>query len=141
MRDQMNYIHPLRSIAPVAAVADNTAYVSEIVDVKGFDALTFVIVTGSLADADATFTVLIEDGDAADLSDNVAVADAHLVGTEALAGFTFAADNKTRKIGYIGKKRYVRMTITPANNSGNVFLAAIAILGLPAIWPTANPPG
>jgi hypothetical protein len=35
----------------------------------------------------------------------------------------------TRKIGYIGHKRYVRLTITPGANTGNAFASAIAILG------------
>ena len=35
---------------------------------------------------------------------------------------------------------YVRLTVTPANNTGNVFLAAIALLGHPRNAPTPNPP-
>ncbi len=139
MRDQMNHIHPVRAISPVS-VADNTAAVSEIIDTRGFDSLTFVIATGSLADADATFAVLVEDGDASDLSDNAAVSDDHLVGTEALAGFTFGDDNETRKIGYVGNKRYVRLTVTPTGNASAALIAAVAILGHPHRQPTANPP-
>lgn len=138
--DLMNNIHPLRAISPAAATTDNTAWVSEIIDTAGYDSLTFLLITGSLADADATFTVLVEDGDNSALSDAAAVADSELIGTEALAGFTFAHDNKTRKIGYVGGKRYVRLTVTPANNTGNAFLAAIALLGHPRNAPTANPP-
>ena len=56
------------------------------------------------------------------------------------ARMSFADDNKTRKIGYVGGKRYVRLTVTPANNTGNIFLAAIALLGHPRNAPTPNPP-
>jgi hypothetical protein len=139
MRDQMNNINPRTAIAPVS-VADNTAAVSSIIDVTGHDSLTFVIATGSLADADATFAVLVEDGDAANLSDATAVSDDYLVGTEALAGFTFAADNSTRKIGYVGIKRYVRLTITPTGNASAALICAVAILGEPHRRPTPNPP-
>lgn len=139
MKDLFNHIHPLRAVSPVS-VADNTAQVSQIIDRQGFDSLTFLISTGSLADADATFTVLVEDGDAANLSDAAAVADANLLGTEALASFTFADDDKTRKIGYVGNKRYVRLTITPANNASAGLLCVMAILGHPNVAPTANPP-
>jgi hypothetical protein len=139
MKDLCNLIHPVRAISPVS-VADNTAAVSQIIDRRGFESLTFVIATGSLADADATFTVLVEDGDAANLSDSAAVADAFLIGTEALASFQFDDDNETRKIGYIGNKRYVRLTITPANNASAAVISAVAILGHPALAPTANPP-
>lgn len=141
MRDLLNNVHPVRAISPAAAGTDNTAIVSQIIDRRGYDSLTFLIQPGANTDADVTFAVLVEDGDAANLSDNAAVDDLQLVGTEALAGFQFDDDNEPRKIGYIGDKRYVRLTITPTgNNSGNIFVAAIALLGSPAIRPTANPP-
>lgn len=140
MRDLFNHVHPVRAISPAAAVTDNTAIVSEIIDRKGYESLTFLIALGALADADATFAVLLEEGDAANLSDAAAVADGDMLGTEALAGFTFADDNETRKLGYVGNKRYTRLTITPSGNSGNVFVSAIALLGHPHQSPTANPP-
>ncbi len=139
MKDLMNKIHVLRAISPVS-VGDNTAQVSQVIDRSGFESLTFAIATGSLADADAIFTVLVEDGDAANLSDATAVADAELLGTEALAGFAFGDDDETRKIGYIGNKRYVRLTVTPVNNAAAAVIAAVAVLGHPQMTPTANPP-
>ncbi len=137
--DLQNNINPIRAISPVS-VADNTAQVSQIIDRRGYGALEFIIATGSIGDADATFTVLVEDGDAANLSDATAVADEQLLGTEALAGFQFDSDDKTRKIGYIGNKRYVRLTITPAGNASAALLSAVAVLGCPELAPTANPP-
>lgn len=128
MRDLANHIEVRRAISPVAATTDNTPYVSQIIDLAGFSSLVFALLIGALADADATFTVLVEHGDEANLSDAVAAPDTSLTGTEAAAGFTFADDNKVRKIGYVGSKRYVRLTVTPANNTGNVFLAAVAVL-------------
>lgn len=118
-----NNIKCSRAISPAAAVTDNTAYVSQILDTANFQNNELVLQIGALADADATFTVLMEEGDQSNLSDNSAVADADLLGTEAGASFQFDDDNETRKIGYIGKKRYIRATVTPANNSGNAFLS------------------
>lgn len=138
MRDMMSNIDPKRAISPVS-VADNTAQVSQIIDMQGSDALTFVILTGSLADADATFTVLVQHGDASNLSDAADVPDEQLIGTEALASFTFAADDVVRKIGYRGGRRYVRLTITPAANASAALLAAVAILQ-PTLQPAPNPP-
>lgn len=137
--DMFNNINPVRAISPVS-VSDNTAQVSQIIDRQGFASLTFLIALGSLADSDVTFAVLVEHGDAANLSDAAAVADAQLLGTEALAGFQFDDDNETRKIGYIGSKRYVRLTITPSGNASAALLAAIAMLGNPDLAPTDNPP-
>jgi hypothetical protein len=138
-RDLHNNIHLKRAISPVS-VADNTAQVSQIIDTAGYESLEFAINIGSVADADATFTVLVEDGAQANLSDAAAVADTFLLGTEVLAGFQFDDDNEPRKIGYVGGKRYVRLTITPANNASAALLSAIAILGHPRNAPTANPP-
>jgi len=141
MRDVMNNIHPTGIAATgVITVTDNTAVVSGIVDRQGFDALAFLIASGTLADADATFTVLVEDGDESNLSDAAAVDDAYLNGTEALASFTFAEDASVFKIGYVGPKRYVRCTVTPASNTGSAPLAIIGLLGNPAHAPTDNPP-
>jgi hypothetical protein len=140
MRDMLNNITPRRAISPAAAGTDNTAFVSQIIDTQGFDSLTFLILTGALADVDATFAVTMDHGDVANLSDAAAVPADQLVGTLALAGFTFAADDATRKIGYRGSRRYVRMTITPSANTGNAFVAAVALLGHPLQAPTANPP-
>lgn len=139
MKDLMNKIHALRVISPVS-VADTTAQVGQIIDKKGFESLTYVIATGSIADVDATFTVLLEEGDNSGLSDATAVADADLLGTEVLAAFQFDDDNETRKLGYIGSKRYTRLTITPVANASAAVLSAVAILGHPMIAPTANPP-
>lgn len=136
MRDLANSLAVRRAISPAAAIADNTPLVSQIIDRNGFEGLAFAILIGAVADADATFTALVEHGDAANLSDAAAVPDADLTGTEASAGFTFASDNEVRKIGYVGSKQYVRLTITPANNAGDAFVSAIAILGHSRYWPS-----
>lgn len=137
--DLHNHIDLKRGISPAAAVTDNTAFVSQVCDTLGYGSVEFVALTGSLADADATFTTLIEESDSSG-SGFIAVADAELLGTEAQASFTFAADDKVFKIGYIGTKRYVRATITPANNTGNAFVAGVWVLGHATLEPTANPP-
>lgn len=136
MRDLYNHLSIQRAISP-QSVADNTALVSQIIDRQGYDSLLFAIGTGSIADADVTFTVLVEDGDDASLSDAAAVADDELLGTEAAAAFQFDDDNETRKIGYRGNKRYVRLTITPANNASAALITALAILGHAANRPVS----
>lgn len=134
----MNKINLKRVLSP-ASVADTTAQVGTVVDSKGFESVTYVIATGSIADVDATFTVLLEESDASG-SGFAAVADADLLGTEALAGFQFDDDNECRKLGYIGAKRYTRLTITPVANASAALLSAVAVLGHPQIAPAVNPP-
>ena len=140
MRDLFNNITLKRALSPVATPADNTAQVCQIIDRQGFNSLTYAIATGALPDADATFTVLLEEGDVANLSDAAAVADADLLGTEALASFIFSDDDKVFKLGYVGDKRYTRLTITPGANASASLLEVTAILGHPSKAPTVNPP-
>ncbi|NUN51825.1 MAG: hypothetical protein HUU06_03420 [Planctomycetaceae bacterium] len=138
-RDLHNAIEVRRGISPVIST-DDTPVASQIIDRQGFDALEFVIQTGVIDDANATFAVLVEDGDDSGLSDAAAVADAELLGTEAGAAFTYANDNVVRKIGYAGRKRYVRLTITPTGNSANAvgaLLAAVVILSKANRLPTS----
>jgi hypothetical protein len=141
MRDLMNNLDLKRAISPQAARTDNTAIVSQIVDLNGYDGCMLAINIGANTDTNATFAVLIEDGETANLSDNQAVDDAYLNGLESNAGFTAADDdNKLKKIGYCGIKRYVRATITPTgNDSGNIFVSAEWVLR-PLRRPAANPP-
>lgn len=138
MRDLMNHVHVAAAFAPKAAVTDDTAQVSTVADVKGFGSCMLAIITGTNADADATFALLIEDSD--DNSTFAAVADEYLNGTEALGSFTFADDGEPRKVGYTGIKRYVRATLTPTGNTGNLFLGGVWVLGEPSRQPTINPP-
>lgn len=133
MRDTTSCSQIKRVISPVS-VADTTAQVGQIIDHQGYDAAEYIIALGSIADADATFTVLLEEGDDSSLSDAAAVADADMVsqtlGTapETAAAFQFDDDNEVRKLGYIGSKRYTRLTITPVANASAALLAAVCRL-------------
>lgn len=126
--DYHSDMEPRRAISPVT-VSDNTAQVSQIIDLQAVSYLEFVLFTASLADADATFTVLVEHGDQSNLSDAAAAPDSDLLGLEADASFTFAADDSVRSIGYRGSKRYVRLTVTPANNASAALFGAVALCG------------
>ena len=137
MKDLMNCINVKRVLSPVS-VADNTAQVGQVIDGQNAASLTYIIATGSLGDAGAEFTVLLEECDTSG-GTYTAVADADLLGTEALASFIQSDDDKCFKLGYIGKKRYTRMTITPTNNATAALIAAVAILQ-PGLLPAANPP-
>jgi hypothetical protein len=140
MRELHDNIDIKPGIFPAAAITDNTPFVSQILDMQNLQSAEFVILTGSLADADATFTVLAEEGEQANLSDNTAIDDRDLLGLESQASFTFAADNKVFKLGLRPSgKRYKRVTITPANNTGNAFVAGVWITR-PLLAPTPNPP-
>ena len=139
MRDQANNL----TIRPVIAPgtyndAGTTPWVGAVIDRAGYESLTYAINTGTLSDANATYAVLLEESDASNMDGANAVADADLIGTEADAGFTFADDGEARKLGYIGNKRYTRLTITPTGaDDGDSPISAVAILGHPHQAPVA----
>jgi hypothetical protein len=108
MRDMANEIAVRQAIAPVV-VADNTPLVGAIIDRSGFNSLTYVIGTGDIADVNATFTVSIEHGDEADLSDAAVASGDDIIGELA---FAFDLDNDTVKVGYVGSQRYPTRTHT-----------------------------
>ena len=137
-RDLMSNIHPVVAIAPVV-VADNTVQKSAAIDVRKYKSVTFVIALGTLASASATFAVVIKEGSTTTQTSHTDVADANLIGTEALAGFTFADDGEARKIGYKGSADYVSIEITPTGNAAAAPMAVLAIFE-PYDYPNPNPP-
>jgi hypothetical protein len=114
---------------PPTIVSDNTAQVSSWLDRRGFELVEFVIAIGNLQDSDMTAGVLIEEADQADGTGAAAVDDLQLVGTEADAGFGAANDNQTRRVGYAGRRRFVRISISPANNASAAPMCCVALLG------------
>lgn len=138
-QDKMNNIHPVVAIAPVV-VTDGTAQVSAAIDVRDYKSVTFIIALGTLTDSDATWDVTVKEGSTTTQSSHTAVADKDLIGTEVLAGFTFADDGECRKIGYNGDQDYVSIEIDDDTaNSGNAPMCVIMIAE-PYERPAANPP-
>lgn len=120
---------------PPLSISDNTVRTSAVVDTQDYGSLEFVISIGAVADVDATFTTEVLECDASNCSDNVAVDNAFLFGTEAAASFRYDSDNSVKTIGYKGGKRYVQFTITPALNTGAAVYGAVAVQGNPHIGP------
>lgn len=129
MQDSYNKIEVRQAINVTRQTNSSSAVVGNIIDLSGYDSCLFVISYGNLTDADATFAVTLDEGDASNLSGSNSVAAGDMLGTLAAAGATFSDDNKVRKLGYKGAKRYVRLTVTPTNNdSGNLDISAVVVL-------------
>jgi hypothetical protein len=116
------------------AISTDTTTNGEIIDLQVFDSATFIIQSGSLTDG--TYTPLVHEGNESDLSDAGAVADADLIGTEAAAAFSATDDNKSKRIGYVGGKRYIRLSLVSASTSTGGTLSAVAVLSDADIRPT-----
>jgi hypothetical protein len=122
--------------ATVAGPTDNTAVASPIVDTRDYESVCFVVMTGTLADADATFAAVMAESDNSNMSSSNEVANEDMIGLEADVTLDFADDNFEGKIGYIGNKRYVQLTITPSANASAAPIAILA-LGVPHRFPAA----
>lgn len=135
-QDLHTTITPIWGFAPVV-VTDNTAKTTTVIDCNEYQAVEFYIITGTLADANATFAVSLTYSDSVTSPTNehvsgAAVPASSLIGTTTDASFTFAADNAVKQIGYIKDKRYVSLTVTPSGNTGNAPLCVLAV-GRPLI--------
>lgn len=140
--DLHNNLHFKTLFPPIAAQTNSdTARTSNIIDTANFDSLELVLINGTNTDTNATFAVEVTESNDSGMSGATAVADADLIGLESEAAFNYGDDGECRKIGYKGNKRYVQVTVTPTgNNSGDWFMAGLAIQGTPRKAPTANPP-
>jgi len=116
-------------------ITTNTTTAGNIIDTAGFESLDFVLLAGTITTG--VFTPVIEDGDDSGLSDAAAVADDFLIGTEVAAVISGSgASDSTRRIGYVGKKRYVRLSEVSSGTASG-FVAAVAIKSAPRTAPTA----
>ncbi len=110
----------------IQAIAADTTTTGVIIDMQGFESLTFVMHTGVYALGDVT--MLVEDDDDAGFGTAVAVPADLLVGT--LADTTLAVANRVSSVGYVGKKRYVRVSVVTAN-SADLTVGCTALKGHP----------
>ena len=137
MNDLHNNCRTVVGISPVA-IGANATKTGLVKDRQGYGGVEFIVSFGAVTTTGTVVTMVAMEGDVTGTM--TSIADTDLLGTEALAAFQFDDDNECRKLGYIGAKRYTRLTITPVNNASAAVLSAVAILGHPASAPTANPP-
>lgn len=128
MSDLHNNIAVLRSVSPISQ-SGNAAIVGAIIDHQNYGSAEYVITLGTITTAGTTYTALLEESDDSSMSVKNAVADIDLLGTEAAASFVDSEVNTSKKLGYIGNKRYTRLTLTPAGNTGASTISAVVVLG------------
>lgn len=142
MRDTVSNVQIKRAHSPYYYSAD-TVFQCQEIDLQGYDSCYFAIATGDLADANATFAVLLQESDTAgsgftDVADGDMVSQTYGTAPETAAAFQFDDDNEVRKIGYIGSKRYLRLYITPSGNTGTALVSVTAHLTKPSRVPVSQ---
>ena len=138
-----NESHSRVSILPALPLTDaaGASSVGAIIDTKGFESIVIAIMSGTITTG--SFTVQMHDGDNSGLSDAAVVANAELPGRDPAqavgiaCAFAVTDDDDTYRFGYVGKKRYLRLTLLGASTPVGEF-AAIAVLGHPKNAPVAD---
>ena len=115
----------------IASIATSTTTAGSSIDTKGFESLTLFVELG--ARTDGTFLPLVQDSD--DNSTFADVVDTFLIGTEAEASLNTA--NTVKSIGYVGKKRYVKLSIVSSAVTSGATVSATAILSNASKRPVA----
>lgn len=133
-KDLKNNLKVVIAIAP-QTIATNTTTTGSIVDTLGYESVTVIPFSATITDG--TFTPVINDGDNSALSDEAVVVDDFLIGTEALAALVAADDNATKKLGYVGKKRYIRPDLVSTGTSSGGLVGVMVILSDAITQPTA----
>ena len=133
MRDMKSKVEAREALASQTINTDTTT-AGAIIDTLGFGEVLFGLQSATITLG--TATPLIEHGDASDLADAAAVADSMLNGTEAGAQLIVTDDNAIKTVGYVGDKRYVRLSVVSTASCNGVF-SAFAVLGRPADGPVA----
>lgn len=142
MKDLHSKVRTAQALAP-AALTTVAGRTGKIIDLQGYGGVEFVVNYGSITATNATITVGMKEGDAT--GSLTSVADADLLGTEALAGIAAGArtsgvgKNVTKRIGYTGSKRYVQLNVVSSTVTAATILSATAVLHSAHIAPTANP--
>jgi hypothetical protein len=144
MHDLHNNSRTLRALGPVA-LTTVAGLAGKVLDRQGYGGVEFVIAYGTVTSTNATITPVVKEGDATGTMTSVANAD--LLGTEALAALPAQATSRTSgtgkfvstRIGYQGAKRYVSCGIASTTVTAATIVSINAVLHSPELAPTANP--
>ena len=116
----------------IAAISTNTTTAGVEVDTQGYESVTFEIITG--ARTDGTVTPLIQESDTSG-SYSGSVSDDDLVGLEADAALS--TGHSRSRVGYIGTKRYVKLSLVSTSVTTGLTAGRSVILGDPKPAPVA----
>ena len=119
MADAHNTNKVVRCISPISLGATGSGgKTGVVVDRAGYEGVEFVFSYGTVTATNATVVPIVKEGDVTGTL--TSIADSYLLGTEANASLGQAATrtsgtskNVTKRLGYIGGKRYVSAVMPP----------------------------
>lgn len=141
--DLHNSIEVRRVVAPVA-IGANATKTGKIIDRQGYAGVEFIASYGAVTTTGTIATLVAFEGDVTGTM--TSVADADLLGTEALASLPVQATARTsgvgknvsKKLGYKGSKRYVRIDVVGTGTTSVGCVSVEALLFNPGIGPVTT---
>jgi hypothetical protein len=126
-------------------MATTAGLAGKVIDRQGYGGVEFLISYGSVTATNATITPVVKEGDVTGTMTSVANAD--LLGTEALAALPAQATSRTSgtgkfvttRVGYKGAKRYVSCGIAALTVTAATVIGITAVMFSPSLSPTSNP--
>jgi hypothetical protein len=126
------------------AIGANGTITGLVKDRQGYGGVEFILAYGSVTTTGTVVTLVVKEGDVTGTMTSVAAAD--LLGTEALASLLAATPRTagttkevTKRIGYIGNKRYVSCDLVKTGVTSVGMVNATILLHSPYNAPTTNP--
>lgn len=142
-RDFHNSSRVLSSVR-AAAIGANATKTGVIIDRRGYSGVEFISTYGAVTTTGTVCTLVLFEGDVTGTM--TSIADANLLGTEALASLlattprtSGVSQNVAKRVGYIGNKRYVQAKIVQTGVTSVGVVGVNVVLYHPEIGATANP--
>lgn len=143
IRDLHSNIRTKTVISPLA-IGANATKTGVVVDRQGYGGVEFIASYGAVTTTGTVVTLVVKDGDAT--GSLTSVSNDYLIGTEALASLPAATPRAagttkevTKRVGYIGTKRYVTVDAVQTGVTSVGVVGVAAVLHSPNVAPTANP--
>ncbi len=141
--DLHNNIRTKMVVIP-AAIGANATKSGLVIDRQNYGGVEFVLSYGSVTTTGTVVTAVCKEGDAT--GSLTSVADADLLGTEALASLLAAwprtagtTKEVSKRLGYIGTKRYVTVNLVQTGVTSAGCVSVDAVLFNPNVAPVDNP--
>lgn len=133
-----------RVIAPLA-IGANATKTGKVIDRQGYGGVEFLASYGAVTTTGTIVTLVVFEGDVTGTM--TSVADADLLGTELLASLPIQAaartsevgKNVSKRVGYKGIKRYVRVDAVQTGTTSVGCVSVEALLVNPHVAPLSNP--
>ncbi len=115
---------------PSQSITSNTSTVSSIIiDTAGNEAFDVALVSGTITDG--VYDLLLEHGDDSGLADAATVATTDLDAAISSVQIILTDDDTAKSIGYVGKKRYIRVTIVSTGVTTGGAIGVVVVRGRP----------